>query len=137
MNTELLPIPLCNCAEINPGCFLKLIASSPQSLKNCSTLSGFTLNLFMTIRISFLNLCFTSSLFPSDCYSIQFKHFLLSLYFTNLLTGYRDSNPVNNQNKRSGNIIIFIYRKVHYRTLYLNIIHEIFRKLSFFVIIHN
>ena len=59
----------------------------------------------------------------------------MSLYFTNLLTGYRDSKPVLNKDKKSGTII-FIYRRVGLGTLYLDIIQEIFKKSSFSVNIH-
>jgi hypothetical protein len=43
--------------------------------------------------------------------SIQLKHFLLSLYFTNLLAGYSDSKSVINKNKKS-DMTIFIYLEV-------------------------
>jgi len=59
----------------------------------------------------------------------------MSLYFTNLLTGYSDSKPVINKDKKSGTII-FIYRRVGLGTLYLDIIQEIFKKSSFSVNIH-
>ena len=49
MNTELLPMTLCNCAETNSGCCITRLASFSQSFKNCSTLSDVTLNLFIRI----------------------------------------------------------------------------------------
>lgn len=66
-------------------------------------------------------------------FSLHFIHFLMSLYYTNLLTGYSDSKPVINKDKKSGTII-FIYRGVGLGTLYLDIIQEIFRNHHFLLI---
>ena len=71
---------------------------------------------------------------PTDFYSIQLKHFLLSLYFTNLLIGYIDNKAVINKTKNQYDH--FIYRDIM-RILYLNIISKDMRKLSYCVFIHN